>query len=55
MIALIKEGGGLYMDLDFVTLKPSEEHVLWNFFPFEDPESKFITADLSSTSKPIMY
>lgn len=46
MISLIKEGGGLYMDLDFITLKPLDEQVLWNFFPFEDPNSKFITGSI---------
>ncbi len=46
MASLIKEGGGLYMDLDFITLKPLDEKFLWNFFPFEDPDSKFITGSI---------
>lgn len=29
-------GGGMYMDLDFITLKPLNEKVLWNFVPIED-------------------
>ena len=33
MLSLFK-GGGLYMDLDFIILKPLDEKILWNFFPF---------------------
>ena len=28
--------GGLYMDVDFVTLKPLDERIFWNFFSVED-------------------
>lgn len=35
MMSLHHEGG-LYMDLDFITLKPLNSNVLWNFFPIQD-------------------
>ena len=30
--------GGLYMDMDFVTLRKLDEKILWNFFPVENKE-----------------
>jgi lactosylceramide 4-alpha-galactosyltransferase len=30
------KGGGMYMDLDFVALKPFDDNIFWNFVPEED-------------------
>ena len=42
MLSLFK-GGGLYMDLDFITLKPLDEKILWNFFPFPKADRSRLT------------
>ena len=36
-------GGGMYMDLDYITLKPLDERVLWNFFFIETAETILIS------------
>jgi len=36
-------GGGFYMDLDYVTLKPLDEKFLWNFFLIEGPDMKLLS------------
>ena len=42
MLSLFK-GGGLYMDLDFITLKPLDEKILWNFFPYPTAKRTHLT------------
>lgn len=42
MLTLYK-GGGLYMDLDYVILKPLDERTLWNFILIEGPEMKLLS------------
>lgn len=39
----LQKGGGMYMDLDFVTLKRLDEKVLWNFFLIETVEMKLLS------------
>lgn len=39
-------GGGLYMDLDFITLKALDEQILWNFFPIEDKTASLLTGSI---------
>ena len=38
----VYKGGGLYMDLDYVVLKPLDEKFLWNFFLIEGPDMKLV-------------
>lgn len=45
MLSLYK-GGGLYMDLDFITLKPLNENIIWNFLPIEDKETASLTGSI---------
>lgn len=45
MLSLLR-GGGLYMDLDFITLKPLDEKVLWNFLPVEDEAANSLTGSI---------
>jgi len=45
MLSLLK-GGGLYMDLDFITLQPLDENILWNFFPIEDKEASTLNGGI---------
>lgn len=42
MLSLSK-GGGMYMDLDFITLKPFDEKIFWNFFPYPSAERTHLT------------
>ena len=42
MLTLFK-GGGLYMDLDFITLKSLDEKIFWNFFPFPKADRSRLT------------
>ena len=42
MVTLYR-GGGLYMDLDFITLQPLDETLLWNFFPFPKEDRSRVT------------
>ena len=42
MVTLLK-GGGMYMDLDFVTLKQLDEKDLWNFYLIETKEMKLLS------------
>jgi lactosylceramide 4-alpha-galactosyltransferase len=42
VLTLLK-GGGMYMDLDFVSLKPFDEKLLWNFFNIETAEMKLLS------------
>lgn len=37
-ITSLHHGGGLHMDLDFVTLKPRDRQVLWNFMARESED-----------------
>lgn len=39
----IYKGGGFYMDLDYITLKPLDETFLRNFFLIEGPEMKLLS------------
>jgi len=36
ILSQLRGGGGLYMDLDFITLQPLNKRVLWNFLSSED-------------------
>ncbi|KAK4025353.1 lactosylceramide 4-alpha-galactosyltransferase [Daphnia magna] len=42
VLTLLK-GGGMYMDLDFVTIKPLDDKQLWNFFLIETAEMKLLS------------
>ncbi len=46
ILSLLKGGGGLYMDLDFITLQPLNKRVLWNFLPIEDKEATTFTQSI---------
>ncbi|XP_057367573.1 lactosylceramide 4-alpha-galactosyltransferase-like [Daphnia carinata] len=42
VLTLLK-GGGMYMDLDYVTIKRLDEELLWNFLLFETADMKLVT------------
>ncbi len=42
-VVTLQKGGGMYMDLDIVTIKPFDEHLLWNFYLIETEEMKLLS------------
>ena len=42
-VVTLQKGGGMYMDLDIVTMKPFDEQHLWNFFLIETEEMQLLS------------